>query len=125
MSRSRLLLLLVVLLVISLWYAWQETPRQQKAANKKVTTQSNTVSSVGEKGKSTDAALDFTGGEKLAYKKPKRDLFRPLYRTPVVKNTSVAPPEPAPVVVTPTPPQPPPTTTPVDLNNARRTRKRH
>lgn len=108
MTRSRLFLLLVVLLLISLWYAWQETPRQQKVAGKKVASKNIPISTANKKTSDADAALDFTGGEKLAYQKPKRDLFRPLYRAPVIVKKPVAAPKPVPVVVAPPPPPPKP-----------------
>lgn len=108
MSRSRLSLLLIVLLLGALWYAWQETPRQQKVASSKSPAENRAVSATVKTGSKGDASLDFNGGEKLTYNKPKRDLFRPLYRAPIVVKKPIAPPPPPPVVIMPAPPPPPP-----------------
>lgn len=103
MSRTRSLLLIVVLL-LAIGYAWNEYPRQQQVANSTASDPRRSVSSVAS-GPGVDLALDFSGGEKLPYKKPKRDLFRALYRAPrVVKSVAVAAPIPAPAVVELPPP---------------------
>lgn len=105
MSRSRLLLLLFFLLLVALWYAWQNTPQQLKVSSRNVAIKGKSGDVPGGDGGFSIASLDFSGGEKLTYKKPKRDLFRPLYRAPAVKK-SVALPKPTPTVVVPPPPPP-------------------
>lgn len=113
MNRSRVLLLLFVLLLAALWYAWQETPRQQKISTKKNVTNGTNVAAVNRGTKAGTATLDFSGGEALTFNKPQRDLFRPLYRAPVVVNKPVVSPKPEPIVVKPPPPPPPPQPRPV------------
>lgn len=106
MSRSRVLLLLFVLLLAALWYAWHETPRQQQLTREPSVANNRSVSSVDDRRDPVVASLDLSGGEKLTFKKPKRDLFRPLYQAPVVVKKPV-PPKPKPIVVKP-PPKPKP-----------------
>jgi hypothetical protein len=110
MSRPRLLLLLFVSLGLALTYAWLETPRQQrvtKTAGSATKRQRFAVATQSQENLE-EMGLDFSGGEKLAYKKPKRNLFRPLYEKPkVVAVVKVLPPPPEPVaapVVLPPPP---------------------
>ncbi len=105
MSRIQVLLVLCVLLLGAVWYAWKETPRQQRVDNKKAVVR-DVGSTAGPSSAVDIGSLDFSGGEKLSFKKPKRDLFRSLYRAPVVAKT-VAPPPPKPAVVAPSPPPPP------------------
>ncbi len=107
MSRSRLLLLLLILLLGAVWYAWQNTPQQQKVGSANIAIKGKPESAVDRGETFSIVSLDVTGGEKLTYNEPKRDLFRPLYRSSVVKKT-VASPKPSPVVVAPPPPPPPP-----------------
>ena len=105
MSRPRKLLLLALLLVLALVYAWTETPRQQRVSSQsqarigKGTTSSKTAVEKFER-------LDFSGGEKLPLHKPKRDLFGPLYAAPKPASARVVAPKPMPrpvPVVTPHP----------------------
>lgn len=104
MSRSRVLLLLFLVLLLALWYAWKETPRQQRVASTAVQSLSPAA---GKKAASVATSLDFSGGEKLPYRKPKRDIFRSLYRAPVIKKQDIVQvPQPEPVVVNPLPPPP-------------------
>ena len=108
MSRSRLLLLLFVLLGLAVTYAWFETPRQQRVKSSAESATDNSVFSVDGKlaTATADVGLDFSGGEKLTYQQPKRDLFRPLYSepAPVKKVVAVAPPPPPEPVETVPPP---------------------
>ena len=108
MSRSRLLLLLFALLGAALLYAWLETPRQQRVA---VETSAKVVDVAGQGSMAGErtVGLDFSGGKKLPYKKPKRDLFRSLHWEPkkavVVVVEAVPEPEPEPEIIAP-PPRP-------------------
>jgi len=95
MNRSRLLLLLIVLLGIASWYAWQQNPRQQRVSKQKKGREKS-VSVVHMQAK--DIGLDFSGGKKNSFHKPKRDLFRLLYPAPVVVKKVIPPPMPKPVV---------------------------
>lgn len=106
MSRPRVLLLLSILLLLALWYAWQETPRQQKISSKKTVAKGRTVAAGKSDTRAGDATLSFSVGEALVFKQPRRDLFRPLYRAPLVISKPVVV-KPVPVVVKPPPPPPP------------------
>ncbi len=109
MSRPRLLLLLFVSLGLALTYAWLETPRQQRVTKAAGTATKRQRFAVDKQPQENleEMGLDFSGGEKLAYKKPKRDLFRPLYEKPkaVAVVKVLPPPEPvaAPVMLPPPP----------------------
>lgn len=108
MNRSRLLLLLVCLLVLAIWYAWQQSPRQERVRPNAVSKSDIAAAKVAVK---EFEKLDFSGGKTNKFRKPKRDLFRPLYAAPPV---SKARPKPTPVVVAPPPPpKPKPTPKPV------------
>jgi len=112
MSRKRLLLLLLVVLLFAVWNAWEDTPRQKKASSNKRAKKSS-VASVGKRGFAEIVELNFSGGEKLDFITPKRDLFRPIYRPPVIASRPAPPPpKPAPVVVK-KPVAPPPLPRPV------------
>ena len=115
MSRSRVLLLLCVFFVAALWYAWQETPRQQKIERVKSGAGRQKAVASAKNGSTGFDELNFSGGEKLSFKQPKRDLFRPLYRAPVVvaQPVTVLEPVSAPVPLPVAPPPPPPPPTPV------------
>ncbi len=108
MSRSRLLLLLFVLLGLALTYAWFETPRQQRVKNPAESVVGDSAVSTEGEGSSVPVVtgLDFTSGEDLSFQKPRRDLFRPLYSEPdPIKSSKVVapPPVPEPVMVMPPP----------------------
>ncbi len=108
MSRSRLLLLLFVLLGLAVTYAWFATPRQQRLTDlsESSTDAQATAAGIKRATATAEVGLDFSGGEKLAYQQPKRDLFRPLYSEPVPVKKVVAvapPPPPEPEVVIPMP----------------------
>ena len=112
MNRSRLLLLLIVLLGVASWYAWQQSPQQQRVSKqKKSREKSVAVAHMQAK----DIGLDFSGGKTNSFHKPKQDLFRLLYPAPVIVKKVVPPPKPKPVVVKPppTPPKPKPVVRPV------------
>jgi len=106
MNRTRLLILLLVVLGVAIWYAWHDSPQQQRVAGKKQSVASPGAGPAGSDLVDQFASLNFTGGEKLIYTKPKRDLFRPLYRAPVM--VKAPPPKPRPVVKPPPPPPPKP-----------------
>jgi hypothetical protein len=106
MSQARILLLLLALLIIAAWYAWQATPRQQRSP-KSVAVETSGEGNVQSK-TATMSGLDFSGGEKSVFQQPERDLFRPLYRTPKIVAQPVEKPKPEPIVVKPPPPPPPP-----------------
>ncbi|WP_303720351.1 hypothetical protein [Malonomonas rubra] len=119
MSRSRVLLLLILLLVAAIWYEWQEPPHQQKVVSEKSLPERNDGVISAKNGPAGFVALDFSGGDKLGFKPPRRDLFRSLYRVPaatpvpeakpIPKPVEVAPPPPPPAPPPPPPPPPPPT----------------
>jgi hypothetical protein len=98
MSRSRVLLLLIVVLFFALWYAWKETPRQQRVGAKKAVSRSTSSKAVRMAVTNKLSALDFTDGSELKFNKPKRDIFRPLYRAPAAAK-KVSRPKPIPVPV--------------------------
>ncbi len=98
MNRSRLLLLLLILLAVAVTYAWWATPRQQRVADRKQVMRPAERLAESRQGQvGTFAGLDFSGGEKVDFKNPKRDLFRPLYQKPK-PAPPVKLPEPEPVV---------------------------
>lgn len=102
MNRSRLLLLLLCLLGLAIWYAWQQSPRQERVGSRLDVSKKDSVAAKAAVGEF--ARLDFSGGEMNEFHKPKRDLFRPLYSAPAVVKTL---PRPKPVVVAPPPPPKP------------------
>ncbi|NOY13617.1 MAG: hypothetical protein GXP51_08055 [Deltaproteobacteria bacterium] len=106
MSRSQVMWLLFIVLLVSLWYAWKETPRQQRVIAGNPVTQREVVPLDGKSAPSVSASLDFSGGGKVPFSKPKRDIFRALYRAPLVTEPVAPPAQPAPVVVEPLSPQP-------------------
>ena len=113
MSRSRVLLLLFVGLLLAVWYAWQATPRQQRVGPIQKSGKVHTAISDQARDPYQLPELDFAGREKGAFAEPKRDLFRPLFRAPVIVKPP-EPPEPPPspqMVVKPPPPPPPPKVT--------------
>ena len=112
MNRSRLLLLLIVLLGIASWYAWQQSPQQQRVSKQKKSRE-KAISVANMQAK--EIGLDFSGGNTNSFHKPKRDLFRLLYPAPVVVKRVVPSPKPKPVVVKtpPPPPKPKPVARPV------------
>jgi len=112
MNRSRMLLLLIVLLVGALWYAWQETPRQQRVSSES-SDRGTDVIATDEAAETAIATLNLPADQAEDYSNPQRDLFRPLYRPPVVVRVPVAPPKPPPVVKPPPAPKPPPPPPPV------------
>ena len=110
MSRSRILILLLVLLGVAIGYAWWATPRQQKAGS--VSNRSHVAMDKGEMNMAFQgiASLDLSGNPPSKYHPPVRDLFGTLYRAPrpvrpkpVAVTKSVVKPAPviAPQTVTP------------------------
>lgn len=97
MNRSLALLLLCVVLLLAVWYAWTAIPRQQRVEGGKTADRTGTVASA-DRSATAAVTLDFSGGEMLPYKKPKRDLFRPLYRAPAVVKKATPAPKPAPAI---------------------------
>lgn len=104
MSRSRLLLLLVVFLLLAVWYAWQQTPRQQHVSTKSAVRSGVTTAS--RPAALAPVSLVFNDESRTLFNKPKRDIFRPLFRPPAVSKKIVEKPQPVPVVVKPPPPPP-------------------
>jgi len=104
MNRTRLLLILTVLLVAAIYYAWTATPQQQKISAGSSRTDRHSVA-VDKSATAAGEKLDFSGGGELPFHKPKRDLFRALYRPPK--------PQPRRIVVSRPPPPPPPPPKPV------------
>jgi hypothetical protein len=102
MTRSRLLLLLATILILAIYYAWTTTPRQQRVSERAPTRHQKSVPTDKSVAIGKDH-LDFSGGETLPFKSPRRDLFRALYQ----------PPKPRPQRVVPKLPQPPPPPQPV------------
>ncbi len=102
MSRSRIVLLLLIVLSVAVAYAWVATPKQRRVApgqdssrqldlpHEKVT--ASTFPAV--------ADLDFSGGGDHPYQPPKKNLFDPLYQPP--KRIKPRPVPPAPKVIKPT-----------------------
>ncbi len=107
MNRSRLLLLLVCLLGLAVWYAWQQSPDQERVG----TRPGGGKSTVGARKVTAQelSRLDFSGGKPNEFHSPKRDLFRQLFTAPAV--VKVAPP-PKPIAPPPPPPPPPKPVTP-------------
>lgn len=104
MNRSRILSLLVLVLIGSVVYAWFAMPRQKRISPEELSLQERNRQPRTENFVEWPAALDFTGGEKLQFQEPKRDLFRPLYRAPVIKRRP--PPKLRPAVIKLPPPKP-------------------
>jgi len=105
MTRPAVLFLLLVLLVAAGYYAWQASPQPQHLVEREA---KNKRSSQKKVLKMADEwqSLDFSGGQKLPFKPPIRDLFRPLYvpPKPVKRPVVVSPPPPPVRVVSPPPP---------------------
>ena len=80
MSRSRTILLLLVVLCVAVGYAWMAMPKQHRVASGQ-----NPQHQTGRQPKASPASfpivadLDFTGGGDNPYQKPQKNLFAPLY----------------------------------------------
>ena len=93
MSRSRVILLLLIILSIAVAYAWIATPKQRR-----VTLGQDTSGQVKSQHQEVSAAvfpavadLDFSAGGDHSYQIPQKNLFGPLYLPPkVVKKTRPA-----------------------------------
>ena len=119
MSRSRIILLLLVALGMAVAYGWIAMPKQRRVAPHQLSSHQGpsqlldgTVSSF-----AAIADLDFSGGGDHPYQTPQKNLFGPLYLPPKPvkpRPAPAAPKKPRPAVtpqqiipVTP-PPGPPP-----------------
>ncbi|MCW8859491.1 MAG: hypothetical protein OQK97_07290 [Deltaproteobacteria bacterium] len=105
MSRSRIILLLLVVLSVAIAYAWIATPKQRRVAPGQAPLRQAdsqrldvTVSAF-----PAVADLDFSGGGDYPYQAPQKNLFGPLYLPP--KPNKPRPVRPAPKVTKPARPQ--------------------
>lgn len=94
MTRSRLLILLIVLLGVALVYAWWAMPRQQRidSAARQVMKPRAAQQQVVTAPEVKD--LDFSSTEKNKYRAPKKSLFGPLFPPPKKKVVKAAKPKP-------------------------------
>lgn len=113
MSSRPLQLLLLGVILLSGYFAWQNMPRLgilPDAENRQLSgAQSGPASSGGKR-------LDLSGGEKRPFTRPQRDLFAALFPAPPPKPAPVVQPQPlpempVPIRVEPPPPPPPPVRT--------------
>lgn len=112
MMNSRLLqLLLLVVILLSGYFAWQKMPRLgtlPAAENQAISNRQPSQSAADDQG------LDFSGGEQHPFRRPQRDLFAPLFPAPPPpKPVAVVQPQrplqaPVPVRIEPLPLPPPP-----------------
>ena len=117
MSRTRIILLLLLVLCVAVGYAWIAMPKQRRVTPG----QSAPYQTDRQRQKVSPASfpviadLDFSGGEDNSYQKPQRNLFAPLYLPPkamkprpVAKVTKpvVRPQKVIPVIISPQGPKP-------------------
>lgn len=108
MTRARLFLILLVLLLFAVYYSWQATPRQQRLTGHSIA-RGQRATAADQPVASSHERLDLSGGERLPFKKPRRDLFRALYAPPppaahpVVVAKPMPVPKPHRVIVSPPP----------------------
>lgn len=92
MSRSRILVSLLVLLCIALGYAWLATPRQRRVADVTVKTSPLKGDFIQKAEALLDVEdLDFSAMLDTQYNEPKRDLFGPVFEPPKVVKPKPAP----------------------------------
>ncbi len=94
MSRGQIAILLLLLLSLAVAYSWFAMPRQRRVpmgvSSSSTTTQLPQNSSA--VGTPVAADIDFSATGTSQYKKPKKNLFGPLYLAPVVVKRSPPPP---------------------------------
>ncbi len=105
MSRSRIILLMVIVLGVAIFYAWIAMPKQRRVASHQFPLSQGqsqlpdgTVSVL-----PAIADLDFSGGGDHPYQAPLKNLFGPLYLPPKPVKPRPAPPaprKPKPAVIT-------------------------
>lgn len=102
MSRTRIVLLLLVVLCVAVGYAWMAMPKQRR-----VTPGQSALHQTDQQRQKVSPAsfpvvadLDFTGGGDNPYQKPQKNLFAPLY-LPAKKVKSRPAPRPVTKVIKP------------------------
>jgi hypothetical protein len=95
-SRSRIILLLLVILGMAVAYGWIAMPKQRRVAPHQLSSRQGpsqlldgTISSF-----AAMADLDFSGGGDHPYQTPQKNLFGPLYLPPKPVKSRPAPPSP-------------------------------
>ena len=102
MSRTRIILLLLVALCVAVGYAWVATPKQRSVVARQGVAQQKDSQrqKVSPAGIPVVADLDFSAGGDNQYQKPQKSLFAPLYLPPKVAKRRPAP-RPVAKVITP------------------------
>lgn len=96
MSRSRIILLLLVVLVVAIAYGWIAMPKQRRVAPHQLSSPQGPSQLPDGKVSSFAAMadLDFSGGGDHPYQTPQKNLFGPLYLPPKPVKPRPAPPAP-------------------------------
>lgn len=125
MSRSRIILLLLVALGMAVAYGWIAMPKQRRVAPQQLSLPQGPSQLVDGKVSAFPAFadLDFTGGGNHPYQTPQKNLFGPLYLPPKPVKPRPAPPAPKkpkpaailPQIIPVTPPPGPPPIPPLEV----------